>query len=80
MEKLKIFYWNNGSNYSSIHYLFINCWFYNNNNDIFVGLCTLFTGILAIIGVCFTIFNSQSLKNKELLEEEKLKTENYLMI
>lgn len=52
--------------------------FYNNNNDIFVGLCTLFTGILAIIGVCFTIFNSQSLKNKELLEEEKLKNRELL--
>lgn len=45
------------------------------NDDIFVGLCTLFTGILAITGVCFTIFNSQRLKNKELLNELDQKSE-----
>ena len=44
-------------------------------DDSFVGLCTLFTGILAIIGVCFTIFNSQRLKNKELLNELDQKSE-----
>lgn len=44
-------------------------------DDVFVGLCTLFTGILAIIGVCFTIFNSQRLKNKELLNELDQKSE-----
>lgn len=48
---------------------------WGNNNDIFVGLCTLFTGILAITGVCFTIFNSQRLKNKELLNELDQKSE-----
>ena len=47
----------------------------NDENDHFVGLCTLFTGILAITGVCFTIFNSQRLKNKELLNELDQKSE-----
>lgn len=49
--------------------------FDNDKNDVFVGLCTLGTGILAIIGVCFTIFNSQRLKNKELLNELDQKSE-----
>ena len=48
---------------------------WGDNNNIFVGLCTLFTGILAITGVCFTIFNSQRLKNKELLNELDQKSE-----
>lgn len=47
----------------------------NGRNDHFVGLCTLFTGILAITGVCFTIFNSQRLKNQELLNELDQKSE-----
>ena len=47
----------------------------NDHNDYFVGLCTLFTGILAITGVCFTIFNSQRIKNKELLNELDQKSE-----
>lgn len=47
----------------------------NDQNDHFVGLCTLFTGILAITGVCFTIFNSERLKNKELLNELDQKSE-----
>lgn len=45
------------------------------SDDLFVGLCTLFTGILAITGVCFTIFNSQRLKNKELLNDLDQKSE-----
>ena len=49
--------------------------FDNNNNDVFVGFCTLFTGLLAITGVCFTIFNSQRLKNKELLNDLDQKSE-----
>ena len=49
--------------------------FNNSKNDVFVGLCTLYTGILAITGVCFTIFNSQRLKNKELLNELDQKSE-----
>lgn len=49
--------------------------FNNSNDDVFVGLCTLYTGILAITGVCFTIFNSQKLKNKELLNELNQKSE-----
>lgn len=49
--------------------------FNKGKNDVFVGLCTLFTGILAITGVCFTIFNSQRLKNKELLNELDQKSE-----
>ncbi|MCW9140949.1 hypothetical protein NR218_07845 [Staphylococcus sp. SUC_1.2] len=49
--------------------------FNNSNDDVFVGLCTLYTGILAITGVCFTIFNSQKLKNKELLNELDQKSE-----
>ncbi|OFQ08476.1 hypothetical protein HMPREF2953_07655 [Staphylococcus sp. HMSC072E01] len=51
------------------------CNFDNEHNDKFVGLCTLFTGILAITGVCFTIFNSQRLKNKELLNDLDQKSE-----
>lgn len=47
----------------------------NDHNDYFVGLCTLFTGILAITGVCFTIFNSQRIKNKELLNDLDQKSE-----
>ncbi|MGW9778625.1 hypothetical protein [Staphylococcus hominis] len=49
--------------------------FNNDNNDVFVGFCTLFTGILAIIGVCFTIFNNQRIKNKELLNDLDQKSE-----
>ena len=36
----------------------------NDHNDYFVGLCTLFTGILAITGVCFTILIVKGLKIK----------------
>ncbi|MDS0981216.1 hypothetical protein PXW92_07455 [Staphylococcus hominis] len=49
--------------------------FDNTNNDKFAGLCTLFAGILAITGVCFTIYNSQNLKNKELLNDLDQKSE-----
>lgn len=45
------------------------------NNDLFSGLCTLLSAILAILGVCFTIFNNQRLKNKELLNELDQKSE-----
>ena len=49
---------------------------YNKNNGyLFSGLCTLLGAILAILGVCFTIFNSQRLKNKELLNELDQKSE-----
>ncbi|MDS3947465.1 hypothetical protein [Staphylococcus epidermidis] len=79
MEKLKTFFIGIMDLIIAVFIIFLLIvGFYNNNYDIFVGLCTLFTGILAIIGVCFTIFNSQSLKNKELLEEEKLKNRELL--
>lgn len=52
--------------------------FGNNNNDAFVGLCTLFTGILAITGVCFTIYFNQKIKDKELYEAQKLKNQELL--
>lgn len=49
---------------------------YNKDNGyLFSGLCTLLGAILAILGVCFTIFNSQRLKNKELLNELDQKSE-----
>lgn len=50
----------------------------NNNDDVFVGLCTLYTGILAIIGVCFTIYFNQKNKDKELYEAQKLKNQELL--
>ncbi|MBF9295613.1 hypothetical protein I3V62_12975, partial [Staphylococcus epidermidis] len=49
--------------------------FNENKNDVFVGLCTLFTGILAITGVCFTIYFNQKIKDKELYEAQKLKNQ-----
>ena len=49
---------------------------YNQGNSyLFSGLCTLLSAILAILGVCFTIFNNQRLKNKELLNELDQKSE-----
>lgn len=50
----------------------------NNNDDVFVGLCTLYTGILAITGVCFTIYFNQKNKDKELYEAQKLKNQELL--
>lgn len=47
-------------------------------NDVFVGLCTLLTGILAITGVCFTIYFNQKIKDKELYEAQKLKNQELL--
>ena len=52
--------------------------FNENKNDVFVGLCTLFTGILAITGVCFTIYFNQKIKDKELYEAQKLKNQELL--
>lgn len=52
--------------------------FDKDKNDVFVGLCTLFTGILAIIGVCFTIYFNQKIKDKELYEAQKLKNQELL--
>lgn len=50
----------------------------NDKNDYFVGLCTLLTGILAITGVCFTIYFNQKIKDKELYEAQKLKNQELL--
>lgn len=48
------------------------------SGNLYVGICTLATGILAIIGVAYTILSNQKLKNKELLDAEKLKNKELL--
>lgn len=48
------------------------------SGDLYVGICTFATGVLAVLGVAYTISSNQKLKNKELLEEEKRKNKELL--
>lgn len=45
---------------------------------IYSGLSTFLASILAIIGVCFTIYFNQKIKERELYESEKLKNKELL--
>lgn len=48
------------------------------SGNLYVGICTFMTGALAIVGVAYTIFSNQKLKNQELLDAEKLKNKELL--
>lgn len=45
---------------------------------LFSGVCTLLSAILAIFGVCLTIYFNQKTKARELYESEKLKNKELL--
>lgn len=48
------------------------------SGNLYVGICTFTTGALAIVGVAYTIFSNQKLKNQELLDAEKIKNKELL--
>ncbi|MCK6224444.1 hypothetical protein [Staphylococcus hominis] len=75
----KIIGWVVGIIIAALVILLVIIGFHNSNDDdVFVGLCTLYTGILAITGVCFTIYFNQKIKDKELYEAQKLKNQELL--
>lgn len=48
------------------------------SGDIYTGTSTFLTGILATIGICFTLYFNQKIKDKELYEAQKLKNQELL--
>lgn len=48
------------------------------SGTLYTGICTFTTGVLAVLGVIHTISSNQNLKNKELLDAEKLKNKELL--
>lgn len=45
------------------------------SGNLYVGICTFAAGVLAVIGVGYTIFSNQKMKNQELLNELDQKSE-----